>query len=70
MLKPKAVLKAYGADAQDDGQMEKEIFLELEELKVLLDFPYQISEQLPLPLYNNLLREDEPTKTEWEEGEI
>ena len=28
MLKPKAVLKAYGADAQDDGQMEKEIFLE------------------------------------------
>ena len=42
MLKPKAVLKAYGADAQDDGQMEKEIFLELEELKVLLDFPYQI----------------------------
>ena len=62
MLKPKAVI--------DDGQMEKEIFLELEELKVLLDFPYQISEQLPLPLYNNLLREDEPRKTEWEEGEI
>ena len=60
MLKPDKIFKAYGAQMEQTSQMAEEINTELKELGALLDFPSQITEQLPLPLSNNLLREDEP----------
>lgn len=60
MLKPDKIFKAYGAQMEQTSQMAEEINAELKDLGALLDFPSQITEQLPLPLYNNLLREDEP----------
>lgn len=60
MLRPDKIFNAYGAENAQTTQMEEEINSELIELSALLKFPSQITEQLPLPLYNNLLREDEP----------
>lgn len=67
MLKPDRILKAYGMMNSKNHEMIEEIECELQKLSSLLEFPSQITEQLPLPLYNNLLRPDEPRIIhEWE----
>ncbi len=63
MLKPNKILKIYGISTVQEKRMQEEILSELKTLDELLKFPSQLSEQLPLPLYNNLLREDQPRLT-------
>lgn len=59
MTKLDRIIKLYDMQIEPKARMEQEINCEMEELGVLMHVPSTVSEPLPLPLYNNLLRQDE-----------
>lgn len=59
MTKLDRIIKLYDMKIEPQALMEQEINREIEELDALMSLPSTVSEPLPLPLFNNLLRRDE-----------